>query len=148
MNFVIYTDAAHNPETTATGIGYVIHTDEHFVAMDAVPIGKMPSIPAESVAILTAIEQLEDKVNLASSDTVTIYTDNLKVVRYINGIEIVRGEHEEVIRKTVRAYKNLSQKCNVSIQWVQGHGKDYSQNNLVDRLAKYSIRYQQLKKGC
>lgn len=141
MNISIYTDAAHNQDNGYTGVGYLIHTEDCYVDMDSVAIDSMPSVAAEAMAIYRAIVNLIDRVNLVPEDTVTIYTDSMKVVRILKGIDKVVGTDRQTFSKTMTMYKKLCSLCTVKLYWVQGHSKEYSQNTLVDRLAKYAIRY-------
>lgn len=144
MEISIYTDAARNQDTGVAGVGYLIHTEDCYVDMDSVPVEAMSSLEAESTAVFQGIVNLFDRVNLVSTDKVTIYTDNMKLVRMLKGLDKVTGKNRKVFYRTINMYQKLCSMCIVQVSWVRGHDKGCSQNKLVDRLAKYAIRYEQL----
>lgn len=144
MRYVIYSDGASSTEKNMIGCGYLVLTENTYVASDNIRIkGQSNPTQAETISVGLAAAYAMDNLDLHKDDTIEFYIDCAPTIdfinKYIGNNDRVYSSNKQVIA-SVNVVRELCKRCNVELLKVRGHKVKKNPNTYVDRLAKLSIR--------
>lgn len=145
MNYQIYTDGAHSQEKGIIAAScFITANDTTFVAQDYKKFKCNDIAVAEMIAIGLGAETLMSTVEITKKDTVTVYSDNQRVLQKLEPIHLGHMECPSKADATCATWSGLVRlrhQCRrLQLKKVTGHSVEFTGNTVADRLAKVQLR--------
>lgn len=150
MRYYIYTDGSCKVSAKKVGSSFVVMTDTRFINFGAESLMSVYAFEAELNAVIIALENIDEMIDLTSKDSLRLYIDSSKSIvlckAIMNGTIVedmkvpLYGKLKDVLTNVIKTGVNI-EFCKIT-----AHQDTFNANKFVDRLAKLAIMYLPVKR--